>query len=175
MKVSLTGPDEIRNEILIVKIVKPEEKKQNVPKEEESFENIGLPELIKVKESEWEEYEANGISMNHDTVMFPLGEGDKLEKIYVNLDSRVFKNHRSKLKGEEQILTAQKKYLSAIYFHTLFLYMITKRRNYNLTISKEGKQEDVTIDEYIRDVFDSYYSDFLMNFGLEQLMGALEE
>src|SRR5438046_10088969 len=113
--------------------------------------------------------------MNHDTVMFPLGEGDKLEKIYVNLDSRVFLNHRSKLKGEEQILIAQKKYLSSVYFHTLFLYMITKRRNYNISISKDGKQNEVTVDEYIRDVFDSYYSDFLLNFGMEQLISSLED
>ena len=113
--------------------------------------------------------------MNHETVMFPVGEGDKLETIYINMDSRVFLTHRSKLKSEEQITVAQKKYLTSVYFHTLFLYMITKRRNYNLTILKDGKQEDVTVDEYIRDVFDSYYSDFLLNFGMEQLMGVLEE
>ncbi len=39
----------------------------------------------------------------------------------------------------------------------------------------ENTKEDITIDEYIRDVFDNYYSDFLLNFGMEQLMGALED
>ncbi len=119
--------------------------------------------------------EQHGISMNRDTVMFPVGEGDKLEKVYINLDSRVFLNHRSKLKSEDQITVAQKRYLSSVYFHTLFLYIITKRKKYSLTIPKGDKQEEVTVDEYIRDVFDSYYSDFLLNFGMEQLMGVLEE
>jgi len=34
-------------------------------------------------------------------------------------------------------------------------YMITKKRNYTLSIPKDDKQEDITIDEYIRDLFDS--------------------
>ncbi len=119
--------------------------------------------------------EEQGIPMNYDTVMYPVGEGDKLETIYINLDSRVFLNHRSKLKTEDQILISQKKYLASVFFHTLFLYMITKKRNYSLSIVKDGKTEDVTVDEYIRDVFDSYYSDFLLNFGMEHLLGVLEE
>ena len=175
IKVTLTSLQADLEEILLVKIVQPEEKKESSPKEEESGENIGLPELVKVQEKDWPALENQSISMNYDTVMFPLGEGDKLEKIYVNLDSRVFLNHRSKLKGEEQILIAQKKYLSSVYFHALFLYMITKRRNYSISENKEGKQNEITVDEYIRDVFDSYYSDFLLNFGMEQLIHSLED
>ena len=53
--------------------------------------------------------------------------------------------------------------------------MITKRRNYTISRESNGTEQDITIDEYIMDVFDSYYSDFLLNFGMEQLMGALEE
>lgn len=113
--------------------------------------------------------------MNHATVMYPVGEGDTLKTIYINLDSSVFLNHRSKLKSEEQIGIAQKKYLASVYFHTLFLSVITKRRNYRLSIDKNGKPEDVSVDEYIRDVFDSYYSDFLLNFGMEQLIDVLED
>ena len=175
MKVTLTSPHDNLEEILLVKIVKPDEKKEQTPKEEDSAESIGLPELIKVQEKDWPTLENQSIQMNYDTVMFPLGEGDKLEKIYVNLDSRVFLNHRSKLRGEEQILTAQKKYLSSVYFHTLFLYMITKRRNYNISTTKDGKPNDITVDEYIRDVFDSYYSDFLLNFGMDVLINSLED
>lgn len=176
VKVSLNGVGEPIEEIVWVKITDPEFPKEPAPKEEESNENIGLPELKRVLKKDWEALEAQGISMNHDTVMFPFGEGDKLQSIYINLDSKVLLNHRSKLKSEDQISVAQKKYLSSVYFHTLFLYMITKRRNYTMTVSKEGgKTEDVTVDEYIRDVFDSYYSDFLLNFGMEQLMGVLEE
>ena len=175
IKASLTAPGEPLEEIVWIKIAEPDSPKEPAPKEEESFENLGLPELIRVTKKEWASLEAQGISMTHDTVMYPEGEGDKLEKIFINLDSGVFLRHRSKLKAEDQITVAQKKYLSSIYFHTVFLYMITKKRNYNLTVLKDGKQEDVTVDDYIRDVFDSYYSDFLLNFGMEQLMGALEE
>lgn len=175
VKVSLTTPGELLYEIIWVKIAEPEAPKEPAPKEEESFENIGLPELKRVTKKDWDKLESEGISMNHDTVMYPLGEGDKLERIYINLDSRVFLNHRTKLKSEEQLTVAEKKYLVSVYFHALFLYMITKRRNYNLSIPKDGKQEDITVDVYIQDVFDSYYSDFLLNFGMEQLIGVLEE
>ena len=113
--------------------------------------------------------------MGYDTVMYPISEGDQLQEIYINLDSKVYLNHRSKLKGEEQIIVAEKKYISSVYFHTLFLYMITKRRKYSISIDKETGTENITIDEYIKDVFDNYYSDFLLNFGMEQLMGALED
>ncbi len=175
IKVSLTAPGEAKDEMLLVKIVQPEAPKEKAPKQEEELESIGLPELKRVTSQQWEQMEQHGISMNRDTVMFPVGEGDKLEKVYINLDSRVFLNHRSKLKSEDQITVAQKRYLSSVYFHTLFLYIITKRKKYSLTIPKGDKQEEVTVDEYIRDVFDSYYSDFLLNFGMEQLMGVLEE
>lgn len=113
--------------------------------------------------------------MNYDTVIVPIGEGDMLTEIYVNLDSRVYLSHRSKLKTEDQITTAQRKYIASVYFHSLFLYMITKRKNYTLTIQKDGKTEDITVDQFIADVFENYYSDFLLNFGMEQLITALED
>lgn len=175
IKVSLTAPGETKDEMLLVKIIQPEAQKIKVPKPEEELDSIGLPELIRVTEKDWEQLEAKSIEMNHDKVMYPVGEGDKLEKVYINLDSRVFLNHRSKLKSEDQITAAQKRYLSSVYFHTLFLYMITKRRKYVFTRPNGDKQEEITVDEYIRDVFDSYYSDFLLNFGMEHLMGALED
>ena len=53
--------------------------------------------------------------------------------------------------------------------------MITKKRNYKLSLTKDGNDDEVTIDDYLRDVFDSYYSDFLLNFGMEQLINSLED
>lgn len=162
-------------EIVFLKIVDPEQKKEPVPSEEEDYSNIGLPELVKISTEQWDSLESHGITMNYDTVMAPLASGDTLEKIYVNMDSHVFLNHRKNLKNEEQILIAQKRYISSIYFHSLFLYMITKKKNYRLTLITDRKEDDITVDEYIMDVFDSYYSDFLLNFGMEQLMGSLED
>ncbi|MFA6057845.1 MAG: hypothetical protein WC756_06590 [Taibaiella sp.] len=162
-------------EVVFLKIVDPEQKKETVPKEEEDYNNIGLPELVKVKQEQWEGLEEHGITMDFKTVMSLQASGDILEKIYVNMDSHVYLNHRKKLKNEEQIMVAQKRYIASVYFHSLFLYMITKKKNYKLALPKEEMEEEITIDDYIRDVFDSYYSDFLLNFGMEQLMGALED
>ncbi|KAA0126801.1 hypothetical protein FY557_15985 [Chryseobacterium sp. SN22] len=162
-------------EIVFLKIVDEQQKKETTPKEEEDFSNMGLPELVRITKNQWEGLENHGISMNYETVMNPVASGDILEKIYVNLDSNVFLNYRKKLKNEEQIIIAQKRYIASVYFHSLFLYMITKKKNYKLSQSTENNDEEITIDEYIRDVFDSYYSDFLLNFGMEQLMGSLED
>lgn len=175
VKISLDGRGEVFEEIVRVKITEAKKPKEPTPKEEESNDHVGLPELKSVHKKDWENLEGGGISMNHDTVMYPEGEGDKLKTIYINLDSSVFLSHRSKLKSEEQIGIAQKKYLASVYFHTLFLSVITKRKNYRLSIDKNGKPEEVPVDEYIRDVFDSYYSDFLLNFGMEQLIDVLED
>ena len=175
VKISLDGRGEIFEEIVRVKITEAKKPKEPTPKEEESHDHVGLPELKSVRKKDWDNLEGGGISMDHDTVMYPVGEGDTLKTIYINLDSSVFLNHRSKLKNEEQIGIAQKKYLASVYFHTLFLSVITKRKNYRLTIDKNGRPEEVSVDEYIRDVFDSYYSDFLLNFGMEQLIDVLEE
>lgn len=175
VKISLDGRGEVFEEIVRVKITEAKKPKEPTPKEEESNDHVGLPELKSVRKKDWDNLEGGGISMTHDTVMYPAGEGDKLKTIYINLDSRVFLNHRSKLKSEEQIGIAEKKYLASVYFHTLFLSVITKRKNYRLSIDKNGKPEEVSVDEYIRDVFDSYYSDFLLNFGMEQLINVLED
>ena len=113
--------------------------------------------------------------MDHKTVVYPLAEGDKLEKLYINLDSSVFLNHRKKLTNSEQIEIAQRKYLASVYFHALFLYMTTKNRGVIMQKTEEGENKDITVDEYIREVFDSFYSDFLLNFGMEQLLSALDD
>lgn len=176
IEASLKGAgDDYFQEIVFLKIVDPVEKKEPAPKEEEDYSNIGLPELVKVSKEQWDGLESQGISMNYDTVMNPVASGDVLEKIYVNLDSNVYLNYRKKLKNEEQIIVAQKRYIASVYFHSLFLYMITKKKNYRLSLMAENSDEEITIDDYIRDVFDSYYSDFLLNFGMEQLMGSLED
>lgn len=174
LKVTLTGAGEDFEQLLWVKIKDKEAPKIEAPKEEDSFDNIGLPKLERVTEELWPKLEEQGISMNHSTVMYPLGEGNLLESIFINLDSKVYLSYRSKLKTEEQLQIAEKRYLAAVYFHTLFLYMITKKRNYKLQVPKEGSDEEVTVDEYIRDVFDSYYSDFLLNFGMDQLISSLD-
>jgi hypothetical protein len=117
VKVSLTGAGESFEEILWIKIKEKESPQEMAPKEEENQENIGLPELRKVREADWGNLEAQGIQMGYDTVMYPVGEGNVLERIIINLDSRVYLNYRSKLKSEDQLRIAEKRYLASVYFH----------------------------------------------------------
>ncbi|NII24367.1 hypothetical protein HB364_04725 [Pseudoflavitalea sp. X16] len=175
IKITLTSPSGPFEEILLVQVKEKEIKPTEIPKQEDDLDNIGLPKLEKVKEENWSKLEEGGVSMNISTVMHPMGEGNKLDVIYINLDSSVYLRYKAKLKTEDQITIAEKRYLASIYFHTLFLYMITKKKNYKLQLNKEGQDEDKTVDEYLRDIFDSYYSDFLLNFGMEQLINSLED
>lgn len=175
LKASLTGPGESFEEIIWIKIKDKESPKVEVPKNGDDLDNIGLPKLDKVKQDRWESLEGAGISMDYNTVMAPYASGDILDTIYINLDSTIFLNYRSKLKSEDQLQVAEKRYLAAVYFHTLFLYMINKRRNYRMTILKDGQDDEVSLEEYLKDVFDSFYSEFLLNFGMEQLMRSLED
>ncbi len=78
---------------------------------------------------------------------FLNGEGN-LERIYINKDSRVLRNHLSKqgsLSVESKEL-AEKKYISSVYFHTIFLFSITKNRKYEL---KQADKE-VDVGDYLK-------------------------
>jgi hypothetical protein len=162
--------------VRIVDEEKPKEKHQT--QEETKQENFGLPQPILVyqekKESfkSWEDCAGAGVEMDHYTVVFPLVTGEQLEAIYINMDSHVLKSHKGRTKAitEEQLKLADKKYISSVYFHTLFLFAIAKNRNYSM---KQNDQERDLAD-FIKDMFSSPYSEFLLNFGTEQLMASLE-
>jgi hypothetical protein len=183
IKASLEGPEDLECRFWI-KIVEPKKKQQEVKKEEKTEEPpVGLPGYELVYESipeespkalTWEKMEATGCDMDWDTVMHPLVDGEQqLETIYINMDSTVLRNYISKQGniGTEQKEIAEKRYISSVYFHTIFLYSITKNKKYEL---KQNNTE-VDIGDYLRDLFNSYYSDFLLNFGTEQLMASLED
>lgn len=175
VKASLTGPGEVLEQIVKVKIAAPEEKKEEAPKEEDdSIDQMGLPTCEKVDESKWDVLESQGISMGRSNVMFPAAEGDTLKTIYVNIDCDVFLNHRKKLNSSEQIELAQRKFVASVYFHTIFLYMVTKKRGYTMQLpDASGNPSDVDVTDYVKEVFDSFYSEFLLNFGMEELINAI--
>jgi len=104
--------------------------------------------------------------------MHPLVTGECLEAIFINMDSHVLKSHKARIKTitEEQIKLADRKYIASVYFHTLFLYATSKSKNYSM---KQGEAEkDIT--DYLKEIFAGSYSEFLLNFGTEQLMASLE-
>ena len=162
-----------------VRIVDEEKPKETTKKEEETKqENFGLPQLKLVYQAKkegcysWADCETAGVEMEFNTVVYPYVNGEQLETIYINLDSHVLKSHKGHIKSitEEQIKLADKKYISSVYFHTLFLFAIAKSRNYSV---KQGEHEkDIT--DFLKDIFSSAYSEFLLNFGTEQLMASLE-
>jgi hypothetical protein len=184
LKVSLTAPGEELEEIFWVKIADKDAPPKPMPQpEEEPLQ--GLPEpVFMYKEPKdgaltWDQMEeAIGVSVNHDTVVHPMASGENLEKIYINMDSKVLKSFRSKQRtiNEAQLELTGRKYWTAVYMHTLFLYSITKNRKYQITQTKAGEQDPVDVADYIKDLFENFYSEFILNFGgMEEMMQGLGE
>ena len=65
--------------------------------------------------------------------------------------------------------------MTSVYFHTLFLYTITQKRKYKISRFENEEEKEMDIPEYLKDLFKSYYSEFLLNFGIEELMNSLED
>ncbi|HET8858647.1 hypothetical protein [Marivirga sp.] len=182
IKVTLTGPGEDLDEIFWAKITEQDNPKKTKPKKEKEPELAGIPPMVLVYEDKegfmtWQNAEdAISDDFNHDTVMYPVAEGESaLDKILVNMDSRVLKNFKSTYKNpnSEQLALAENKYKTSVYFHTLFLYSITKNRGFQISRAAEdgNSQEIVDVGEYLKDIFDHYYSAFILNFGgMEEMM-----
>jgi hypothetical protein len=183
---SPAAPEGTFQHIFWVKVTDPlPDKPEKVPMPEEE-EKLGLPNYVLVFQSApedqpevktWKALQDNGIEMDYETVMYPDLGGDILETIYINMDSAVYKNHLSGYRNltVEQEQLARNKYISSVYFHTLFLYVINKKRGYIIAQEQENGNEpkDVDMGEYLRDVFTSYYAAFLLNFGTSELMEGL--
>jgi hypothetical protein len=176
----LGGPEDIESRFW-VKIVDATAKPKEVEKDEPDPEPpMGLPKYILVYQTKpesqpnaksWDEVQNAGIEMNWDTVMHPFVEDLQLSTIYVNMDSRVLRSYKTRLGnlGPEQAEVADKRYISSVYFHAIFLYSITKSRQYE--VKRAGQDTDLA--DYLREVFSSPYSDFLLNFGMDQLIQSL--
>ena len=190
MKVSLTGPGEDFNELFWVKIADKEAKKEKAPKQDEDNESLGLPNMVFAYEDKegkgenavsWDDVEtATSLEMDIKTVMAPEAQGDTLNSIFINMDSSVLKNFKSKYKNpnQEQLEIANRKFYTSVYFHTLFLYTISKNRGYEIKQKQEGKDdlEHVDLGQYLKDLFDHYYSTFILNFGgMEEMMQGLAD
>src|SRR5690606_9860693 len=97
------------------------------------------------------------------TVMVPQVTDGNLESVVINMDSTVLKDFKSQYKSQDQLDVAERKYISSVYFHTLFLYTITKNRQYSIKKGENG-DEPVEVESYLQDLFSSYYSAFILNF-----------
>jgi len=178
IQVVLEGPGEPFEERFWIQIIDKEKPPKKFKEKEGPEENWGLPEYKlayknkKIDFITWDEFETNtGQTMEYKTIMHPLVEGDRLDTIFINMDSNVLMNYKSKIKSitEEQIETADKKYISSVYFHTLFLFTIAKQRKFDI----RRNDEELDLCDFLKDIFSSYYTEFLLNFGTEELMSAL--
>lgn len=179
---SLTSPDGDLEQVFIVQISDKESKPKAAQEKKNENDNIGLPRLQEVFESPKEGFKCWGdldfVEMDYSVVMHPFVEGEKLDTIFINMDSSVLKTYKSKLRSEEQLIVADRRYVSAVYFHTLFLYMISKNRKYQIMKPKSDNDDDfddVDLSECLKDIFDSYYSEFLLNFEMSTLMETLAD
>ena len=135
---SSANPNDVPPVVFWISII--EQNKPPKPKPPQKDEKLGLPLPILVKakiedgadHKTWEDVRASGVEMDYSTVMYPFVEGEKLEAIYINMDSHVLKDFKSKKRNpsEEQHELADRHYISRVYYHTLFLYVISKHRKY---------------------------------------------
>ena len=182
IQASLSDPSgEFESEAFWVKISEPNRPQENTKKTENiDIPNLGLPELILTHQEQrdnavtWVQVQnATSQTIDHSTVMYPMVDGEKLEKIYVNMDSTVFMNFKPKNPNEEQLEFASRKYIASVYFHTLFLYTITKNRKYGFTQAES--QSEVELEDYLKDLFESHYAEFILNFGTDAFMQSLAD
>jgi len=179
VKATLTNPGNDLEQFFMVKIVDAEQPKSPTPKETNE-EPSGLPPYILVyKEARdgaksFDDLEENNISMDYPNIMHPQIENDKLDKIFINMDSSVLKSYKSRYRAEKQLLMADKKYITSVYFHTLMLYAITKQKKYTFSKSENGENVPSDLTEYLKDIFESHYSSFLLSFGMGELMQSLD-
>ena len=185
IKVSLEDPTGEFEEIFWVKVSEPKSPSQPSPKpEKKEIPTLGLPDLIfayqekrpeRNGELTWEQVEAaTSTEINHKTVMYPMVNGEKLERVYINMDSTVLMNFRGKIRNasQEQLEIANQRYIASVYSHTLFLYSITKAHKYEVVQEENNgmNSDSVELGTYLKDLFDSYYAEFLLNFGFDEIM-----
>lgn len=184
LRAELSQPSGALEQVFMVKVTDPENKKPSDDPGDSPDDRLGLPEPVMVyKEPRegganvmtWEKLDESGIDMSHETVVHPLADENGLSAVYVNMDSTALLSYRSGLKTAEAIMVAEKRYFSAVYFHTLFLFAITRNRKY--LIQREAEDTDsvsVEITEYISDLFTNAYAQFLLSFDTQELISALE-
>ena len=136
IKVSLKDLTGEFEEIFWVKVSEPKVPSQPSPKpEKKEIPTLGLPDLIFAYQEErperngeitWEQVEvATGENMDYTTVMYPMVNGEKLESVYINMDSTVLKNFKAKTRNlsQEQLNMADQRYIASVYSHTLFFVL----------------------------------------------------
>lgn len=179
LRATLTSPQGDLVETILVRVTDPE---RVPPRKAPDVEPpLGIPELVLCSKAggeglrSWEEIAEAGIEMGYGIVVHPYVEDDKLSRIYVNVDSKVLKDFNSGARSSEAVEMAERRYISAVYFHTLFLFATTRSRRYDLRQGVEGDGDGVDVDlaDYVSDLFSSSYAQFLLNFDTADMLEAV--
>lgn len=177
IRATLSSPDGDLVETVLVKISDPEAKPTR--KEPDIEPPMGIPELVLCSRAggenmkSWEAIAEAGIEMDYDVVVWPFVDEEKLSRIYVNVDSKVLKDFTSGSRSADAVELAERRYISAIYFHTLFLFATTKSRKYDLRRGDGDGETSVEVADYVSDLFSSAYAQFLLNFDTTDLIDAV--
>lgn len=86
----------------------------------------------------------------------------------------MLKDFKTKAASPEATALAERRYISAVYFHTLFLFATTRSRHYELARIEGEQREEVDLADYVSDLFKSSYAQFLLNFDTADLLEALD-
>jgi hypothetical protein len=177
LQARLSSPAGDLTEIVLVRITDPERKP---PQQRPELEPpIGIPDLVLCSREggegrkSWDDVNEAGVEMDYGVVVQPFIDEDKLSRIYVNVDSKVLKDFKGSAKSSEASELAERRYVSAVYFHTLFLFATTKSREYDLQQGAGETRKQVEIADYISDLFSASYAQFLLNFDTADLMEAI--
>ncbi|MBI5475123.1 MAG: hypothetical protein HY964_00115 [Ignavibacteriales bacterium] len=177
---SVVQPEGALESIFYVKI---EELKEKEPKpEEQNVPQIGLPQMVLVYKDvregvkTWSDFEASGSPFDEVEIMATdTNDKDELETIFINMDSSLLRTYKSKLDGDEVLQIADNKYVSQVYFHTLFLYSILKQKKFRFSLEEPQGDKTMELDDVLRDLFKSSYGEFLLRFGgTQELIAAID-
>lgn len=177
IEAKLSSPSGELVETVLVRITDPEERPPR--KKEEEPPPLGIPELVLCSREggegmkSWEDLNAAGVEMDYGIVVQPEVEEDKLSRIYVNVDSTVLKDFKGNAKSTEANELAERRYISAVYFHTLFIFATTKSRKYELQRGEGESMQQVELSDYVQDLFSSAYAQFLLSFDTADLIDAI--
>lgn len=185
IKAELTSIIEPKGFLETVFYVKIENMREKEPKPKEpEVPQIGLPQMVLVYKDEregvrtWSDLEASGISFDDTEIMATdTNDKDELETIFINMDSSLLRSYKSKIDGDEALQVADNKYISQVYFHTLFLYSILKHKKIRFSFEDQQveKPVEVEVEDLLRDLFKSSYCEFLLRFGgTEELISAID-
>lgn len=177
IRATLSSPQGDLIENVLVRVTDPERKP---PAQRPTVEPpLGIPELVLCSRDggqgrkSWEELGEAGIDMGFDVVVLPFVDEDKLSRIYVNVDSSVLRDFNTRAKSAEAAELTERRYISAVYFHTLFLFATTRSRKYDMRREQGDTMHDVETAEFVSDIFSASYAQFLLNFETSDLLDAI--